>query len=797
MYFKTIKQSIFKRLILSIFLSIPILNFSQDFSEFWEGHFSYLNIIDIVNTNSRVYAAAENAVFSYDLTTNLLETITTLNGLSGELISELHYSNEYQLLMIGYENGLIEVYSENDQEVLKVVDIVNKVTIPSSQKRINHFNELNSLVYIATDYGISIYDLENLEFGDTYFIGINGAQVAVKQTVIKNNKIYANIENDSGIKSASLSNPNLIDFQQWSTILTGNFVNLLADDNDLIVTSSNAVTSKLNVDNTLTQLFVSESVPEDLYFSENNLIETLSDKINFYDENFNLTNTIIGAITDFPTLYTCTISFRGNIFIGTSGGINTGKSGFGVLKTKLTSLDSFEEIHPDGPLSNSPFSLEFKNNDLWLTYGGYGIFFQWSGGQSSTGISRYRQNEWLNIPYDSINSMVSSPQFLSHTAINPFNTDQVFISSYYSGLLEVNTQEVVNIYNENNSTLNPFIPNRYLTSACKFDNNGALWVTTGRVQKPLSKFENNQWTSYDFSSIIENPLNDENGFSEVVIGPDGTKWIGGLKKGLIGFNETGMLLKNISDEDVANLPSTAIKSLALDKNNVLWIGTYRGLRVLYNTSNFFSEDVVRTEPIIILEEGLPKELLAQQFITDIKVDGANNKWVSTADAGVFYLSSSGQKTIYHFTKDNSPLPSNGVNDMALDSDNGVVYFGTNRGLVAFKTGGSSTSSSLEDVYVYPNPVRPGFNMAEDKIKIKNISENVNIKITDVEGNLVAEAQSNINLRYKSYNLEIDGGTAYWNGKNLANNTVASGVYVVLFSDFDTFETKVSKIMIIR
>ena len=34
---------------------------------------------------------------------------------------------------------------------------------------------------------------------------------------------------------------------------------------------------------------------------------------------------------------------------------------------------------------------------------------------------------------------------------------------------------------------------------------------------------------------------------------------------------------------------------------------------------------------------------------------------------------------------------------------------------------------------------------------------LNIKITDVEGNLVAEAQSNVNLRYKGYNLEIDGG----------------------------------------
>ena len=80
---------------------------------------------------------------------------------------------------------------------------------------------------------------------------------------------------------------------------------------------------------------------------------------------------------------------------------------------------------------------------------------------------------------------------------------------------------------------------------------------------------------------------------------------------------------------------------------------------------------MRTEPIIILEDGLPQELLSQQFISDIIVDGSNNKWISTADAGVFYVSSDGQKTIHHFTKDNSPLPSNGVNAMALDSENGL------------------------------------------------------------------------------------------------------------------------------
>ena len=135
--------------------------------------------------------------------------------------------------------------------------------------------------------------------------------------------------------------------------------------------------------------------------------------------------------------------------------------------------------------------------------------------------------------------------------------------------------------------------------------------------------------------------------------------------------------------------------------------------------------------------------------------------------------------------------------MAQNQNSGKIYFGTTRGLVAFNAGGSSPSTSLGEAYVYPNPVRPGFNLETDKIKIKNLSENVNLKITDVEGNLVAEAQSNTNLRFKGYNLEIDGGTAFWNGKNLRNRTVASGVYVVLVTDLDNLATKVLKIMLIR
>lgn len=71
------------------------------------------------------------------------------------------------------------------------------------------------------------------------------------------------------------------------------------------------------------------------------------------------------------------------------------------------------------------------------------------------------------------------------------------------------------------------------------------------------------------------------------------------------------------------------------------------------------------------------------------------------------------------------------------------------------------------------------------------------KIIDIEDNIVAKAESIRNLRHRGFNLEIDGGTVYWNGKNLANNIVASGVYLVILSDLDTFETRVLKLMVIR
>lgn len=779
-----------KRLIVFVIYLFPLIQFAQDFSALWNGHFSYNSIKQVTQGNNRIYAAAENAVFSVDLVSNEIKEINTVNGLSGETISTIYYSKAYELLVIGYENGLIEIAFDNDDKILTVVDIIDKPTIQATNKRINHINSYGNVVYISTNYGISIFNLERLEFGDTYFIGDGGSQIKVEQTTIFGDYIYAACSGGNGIRKALVASPNLINYQNWQTVTTGDFVAIEAVENNLYTVNTNRQIFRVTND-IFNALFQYGTIISDVKNVADNLIVTTLNNVFIYDSSFNLISQV-PINSEFITNYTSSTSDANFVYIGTSD--------FGVLKTPLNAPTTFEEIHPDGPLLNIPFSIKVEPNGLWVTYGEYSVFYN-PYPLNSRGFSHLSDDKWINTPF----SEVFEAKCLNAITINPSNNNQVFISSFFSGLLEVNDELPTILYNENNSGLESLIvPNDpdYIdirVGASSFDGNGLLWTTTGFVNNLKSYSPSNkQWKSYSLNAVISD-ASDNPGFADIVIGNDGTKWLAAsFNFGLIGFNENNgkTLIKNIYKEE-DNMPTSFVTALALDKRNQLWIGTFNGLRVLYNTSNFFEDDNVTVDEIIILEDGIAKELLFQQYITDIKVDGSNNKWIGTADSGLFYLSSDGQKTIYHFTKDNSPLPSNSIRDISIDESNGIVYIATSRGLVSFRSGGSSPIENLASAYAYPNPVRPNFDIVDQKVKIKDISENVNIKITDIEGNLVAEAQSRTNQRYSGYNLEIDGGTAYWNGKNLANNVVASGVYLVMLSDLDTYETKVLKIMVIR
>ena len=762
---------------------------AQDLNPLWETHFSFYNVNNIESEGEYIYASSKNSIFIYNYQTNELTKLTTKEGLSGEFISSIYFSENKNKLVIGFDNGLIQVKDFNSNNVYSIYDIIDKTTISPEEKRINNFNEYSNDIYISTDYGISVFNLDTLEFGDTFFIGTNGSNLKIAEVSITEEYIYAACKDFGGIRKA-LRNSSLIDFNNWSELVPGSYSSILSVGNSTYFSDNNNL---YNLDFAgASVIFNSADVIEDFRYIpiSDNFVMTTNNNSFIFDIDFNIVSNI--SSIDFQTNFNSTLINSGGLYIATSD--------IGVIEINISNPNNYISIYPEGPLDNSIFSIENFNEQLWVTFGDYSLYYN-PHPLKYKGISRY-DSSWNNIVYD---SLPENSVNLNSISINPFNNNNVFISSFHGGLLEIENQQIIDLWDHLNSPLESIeISGSDYTSVrisdTEFDDSGLLWILNSRIDSPLKSFDPNsgQWRSYDFTEIIPDGLNDELGFSDIEIGQLGTKWIGGLRSGLIGFNENSgsPLIKKIFDYEQSNMPAEYVRSLAVDNNNHLWIGTIEGLRVLYNTTNFFDSNVV-AQQIVILEDGIPKELLEQQFISDIEVDGANNKWVGTIGSGIFYFSQNGQQTIHHFTKNNSPLPSNNINDISIDQYNGTIYIGTDKGLVSYNTGGSATESNFQNAFVFPNPVRPSFNMESEKIKIKGITDNVNIKITDIEGNLVAEAQSNINSRYNNFNLEIDGGTAFWNGKNLAGRLVSSGVYVVMLSELETFETKILKIMIIR
>ena len=756
----------------------------------WDTYFSYNLISAIDNSESVIYFASSNSIFSYDTLSNQIEKFDTLNELSGDEISAFYYSVINNNIVIGYSSGFFQIIDLNSNSIINIYDILNKPTIPSNKKNINDFFQSGNQLLISAGYGVSIYNLNGYEFGDTYYIGDFATQINVTSTVVHENFIYASSP-DLGILRANI-NSNLLDFNNWQTIYFGDIQQLFYDGENIFFYTDNSI--MIINDGDISTILTTENQIINVSSSDSKFIVITDEECLIYNDELTQLIYIIDSET-YLSRFNEGIIKNNNIYIATKEK--------GVLIINNNSGD-FSYLKPDGPLENDIFSVETLNNKTWVSYGDYTEYFN-PYPLKFSGLSNYDENLkfWFNISKDSIPDQALN---LNNISINPFNNDNVFISSFQGGMLEIENLNIIEFYNNNNSGLESLSINDPLyesvrISDIEFDQNGVLWILNSRIDSPLKSFnlENNSWNSYDFTEIINDGFQDELGFNDIEVDDYGNKWIAGLRSGLIGFNnESGTnRLRKVFSQDQSNMPSSYVKSIAVDNNNHVWIGTIQGLRVLYNTSNFFDTSVVTTQQIVILEDGIPRELLEQQYISDIEVDGANNKWVATIGSGVFYFSPNGQQTIHHFTKENSPLPSNNINDISINYSNGKVYFATDQGLVSYNTGSISSSENFSNTYVYPNPVRPEFNTESERIKITGLTQNVNIKITDIEGNLVAEAQSNINSRYRNFNLEIDGGTAFWNGKNLRNRLVASGVYIIMLSDLDSYETKVLKLMIVR
>jgi len=765
-----------KQLALVFLFIIPSLCQAQNFENIWTGYFSYASVKSITQGNDKIYAASENAIFTYDLSTQEISTISTINGLSGELISTIYYSEDHNLLVIGYKNGLIEIVIDDEENILSVVDILDKPTIPPDRKMINNFNEYNGKLYISTEYGISVYDLEALEFGDTYFIGDLGAQINVIQTTVQEPYIFA-ATSQNGVRRAMVNDDNLIDYQNWiPPIVTGNFngIQTLGDAIYVINNSNNVFRMTPEGDLTFLSSFADAIVD---FKSYNNILTITSrSTIQAYSSGYVL-EASVNNLPDFNYQLQSGYAFNNNFYLGTTE--------IGLLKVPF-GTNQAEQILPDGPLLNQSFAIDVSPGQLWTVFGEITVNYN-PYPLNYKGISNLRDGTWTNISYSELSGAVGPSNDLVNVTINPNNPNETYISSFQKGLLKMDGQAPLVLYNDSNSPLeipptsDPVAMGIRLYGS-EFDSQGNLWFVQSRSNEGLIKLTSGgQFQKIDIFNIINGE--GEQALTEVAISREGYVFFGSSQSGLMGYNPSNGMFNRIEEgEGNGNIPRNSVRSLAFDNQNRLWIGTSLGLRVLYSVGGFFEDGAdIDAQSVIILEDGVAQELLFEQFITDIEVDGSNNKWISTATSGVFYLSSNGQETLLRFTKDNSPLPSNNVQDIAIDSFSGKVYFATVNGLVAYNGKATAPRDNLNDVYAYPNPVRPNFN---GNVTIDGLTASANVKITDIEGNLVFEQTS-------------EGGSVLWDTTAFGKYRVASGVYLVLITTEDALETKVSKILVIR
>jgi ligand-binding sensor domain-containing protein len=772
--------------------SLYILFFSflcsaqTDYSDSWEDFYSYNNVKDLVKVDNVIYALADNAVFTYDVTTEEINKLSSVQGLSGEITSSIHYSSAFKRLVIGYENGLVEVVDE-DGLITISSDIVS--FNQSGEKSINDIKEFDDKLYLSTPFGIVVYDIDKLEFGDTYFIGDNSSSLEVHQIEVFNGQIYA--ATDTGVFIADITSKLLIDFNNWNELFSGrNFSQITLFDNQLYVADGTKL-YRLDGANLVEIRNFNQTILA-IKASTSNLSITLETSVQVLDSSMNISNQFT-ANTEFD--FTLNSSYFENnvVFLASKE--------FGILTQNTNSLTSFTEIHPEGPLFNDVFSLAASNDNVWVVYGGYSSVYGPIGNRK--GFSHFNGENWINTKYNPNYPLTD----LNHVSIDPNAENRVFISSFgdtgnvnsvsTGGLLVVENDEIKTFYNHLNSPLEDIvatIANRVTirVSTTAFDSQGNLWITNIGVENELKKLSSTgQWSSFDMQSVETSP---SFGLSEITVDRNNNVWYGSRGNGVYAFNENGNRKKAlITTTNLGNLPDLNVRTVAIDANSRVWLGTKSGLVVYSNASGVFDDATPNASNIVINgnDEGFGERLLGDQTINSIVIDGAENKWFGTDNGGVIYTNPDGQTTLANFSMQNSPLPSNQIIKIAVDDSSGKVYFATNKGIVVYNSKVAPFGDVLGDVYSYPNPALKNHEtITIDGRNGTHLPNGTNVKILDVAGNLVYE--TNV-----VEGQELQGGKVVWDKKNLAGNKVASGIYIVLLANDDASQTAVTKIAIVN
>jgi ligand-binding sensor domain-containing protein len=435
----------------------------------------------------------------------------------------------------------------------------------------------------------------------------------------------------------------------------------------------------------------------------------------------------------------------------------------GTHRNWVTQIDA-----NDGVVAVAPSHIGEDGSEFWMP----------------EGVNIYKDNSWDLIPALDFDGNIIYD--INCVLLDRNDKSTMWASAWGLGLLQYKDKQLVAIYNSTNSPMGAVTPNTAgsRSSGLSMDKDGNLWVAVSDQKEYLVvRKKDGSFKSFNFGTprFTRTILVDKNNYVWALHERD---------EGITVYNPgsnfdppiDGVNFRMLSkDVNYGNLESNTVYSIAEDKDGKIWVGTAAGVHVFYSPSNMFSGSNYDAQPIKIVQDGNVELLLEKESVTAIMVDGANNKWMGTLSGGLYCFSPDGLKELYHFTKDNSPLYSNYVFALSYDKTTGDVFIGTDLGVQTFRSPIIEGEDNLNNVFAYPNPVKPGYS---GNVFVRGLMDNSVVKITDESGNLVWETKST-------------GGQIEWPVKNLSGARAASGVYIVYAANTTGELKTLAKVLVVN
>ncbi len=761
-------------------LIFPISTIAQNTSE-WTPYTSFRTVQDLtVSDENEIWVSTLGGVFT--ISDGVIDRkLTTIDGLYRLDARAIVYDNANDRVIIGYNDGGIDVLNPDTGEITFLGDILRADNF--SPRGINDFLIEGNNLYVATDFGIVNYDLINLFVTDSYTkLGILNRGLPVNDISIQGDSIY--VATAEGIAYASMSDE--LEFSE-------NWLNYNSDNGFVSepVLALEAIEGRIfastNSENRVLENGIWVGAPNfgslirQYEKHERTLIALSRNQVYMLEESGTVSSLSLGAEVGTAL----EVMDANTIFVGTLN------EGVGSLNADFNEVSY---LTPGGPYQNTFIGLNFVDDILIAS----------SSNESDRnadidlgkGYYIFDDGQWFN--YNAQNNTLIGDAGYRQAFTTTSTEDYFYFGSWGRGVARHDRlNNEIYIFDETNSSLrgweadNPFFP---VISGLDTDSNGDVWIVSRWAQNPIY-----YQTPGDDDWIQIPPLASLSSLDEhflLFIDSYDQKWISLQATNLAGRGvvvmRTGDPTDPSDDEGVkltddinqGFLPDLQVKAIVEDRNNEIWVGTERGIgRYIFPELIIDGGADERRAQFLINEDtsAVSRILLRDVNVSSMAVNNANQKWVGSENQGLYLINAEGTRILRHFTENNSPIFSNSIRSVAVRESTGEVFIATDKGLLSFQDVPKAPVNKMDELQVYPNPFSYD---RHNEIFIEGLSEESTLRVIGSDGTFIRE-------------IRARGGRISWDGRDFNGSRVGSGVYFVIALDDNGSEKGIGKVAIIR